>query len=158
MFSGLKLNVSVQLFTIDFRSTNKRFSFLEISIVYNKSDQHNSIYYSYNIELASTKTKLIKLENASNTYSSFNEIKFDADDKDNEFLLYNPFVVWNCDGCSITPLSDYANNKVYQELPRLKNLFDKTYEKLYIDLRRSKGYNNELENLSRDDSDIKLTS
>ena len=146
------------MFTIDFRSTNKRFSFLEISIVYNKSDQHNSIYYSYNIELASTKTKLIKLENASNTYSSFNEIKFDSEDEHNKFLLYNQFVVWNCNGCSIAPLSDYANNKVYQELPRFKNLFDKTDEKLYIDLRRSKGYNNELENLSRDDSDTKLTS
>ena len=146
------------MFTIDFRSTNKRFLFLEISIVYNKSDQHNSIYYSYNIELASTKTKLIKLENASNTHSSFDEIKFDTEDEHNKFLLYNQFVVWNCDGCSIAPLSDYANNKVYQELPRFKNLFDKTDEKLYIDLRRSKGYNNELENLSRDDSDIKLTS
>ena len=146
------------MFTIDFRSTNKRFSFLEISIVYNKSDQHNSIYYSYNIELPSTKTKLIKLENASNTYSSFNEIKFDTEDEYNKFLLYNQFVVWNCDGCSIAPLSDYANNKVYQELPRFKNLFDKTEKKLYIDLRRSEGYNNDLENLSRDDSDIKLTN
>ena len=146
------------MFTIDFRSTNKRFSFLEISIVYNKSDQHNSIYYSYNIELPSTKTKLIKLENASNTYSSFNEIKFDTEDEYNKFLLYNQFVVWNCDGCSIAPLSDYANNKVYQELPRFKNLLDKTEKKLYIDLRRSEGYNNDLENLSRDDSDIKLTN
>ena len=73
-----ELNIGVQLFTVDLRGANKQFSFLEISIVYHKSNQHNLICDSYNVELTSTKIKSIKLENASNTYSSFNEIKFDT--------------------------------------------------------------------------------
>ena len=100
-----ELNVGIQSFNINFRSANKQFSFLEILIVYNKSNQHNLIYDSYNIQ------------HVSNTCSSFNEIKLDTEDERNKFLLYNQFVVWNCDGYSTTSHSDYANNNVYQELP-----------------------------------------
>ena len=59
---------------VNFQAANKQFSFFAISLVYDKSDQHRNIYDSYNVELASTKIKLIKLENASNTYSSFNSV------------------------------------------------------------------------------------
>ena len=65
---------------VNFQVENKQFSFLAISLVYDKSDQHRSIYDSYNAELASTKIKLTKLENASNIYSSFNSGKFDTSD------------------------------------------------------------------------------
>ena len=54
---------------VNFQAVNKQFSFLSSSLVYDKSDQHRSIYNSYNAELASTKIKSIKLEIASNTYS-----------------------------------------------------------------------------------------
>ena len=59
--------------------------------------------------------------------------------------------------CSITPLTDYANNDVYKELPKQKGFFETSYEKLFIDLRKSKGYTGELEMLLRDDSDLTLT-
>ena len=36
------------------------------------------VFDCYNVELGSRKIKSLKLENASNTYSSFNEIKFDT--------------------------------------------------------------------------------
>ena len=75
----------MQSFTIDFSGLNKKLSLLEVSLVYNKSDQHNMIFDSYNIELASTKTKLLKLETASNTYSVFNEAKFDTEDSHDNF-------------------------------------------------------------------------
>ena len=58
--------------------------------MYNESDQHRSIYDSYNAELVSTKIKSIKLENASNTYSSCNSVKFDTDDAhDNFYCVIN---------------------------------------------------------------------
>ena len=47
---------------VNFQGANKQFSFLSISLVYDKSDQHRSIYNSYNAELASAKLKSIKLE------------------------------------------------------------------------------------------------
>ena len=72
---------------VNFQTANKQFSFLTISLVYDKSDQHKSIYDSNNVELANTKIKSIKLENASNTYSSFNSVKFDTSDAHDEYLL-----------------------------------------------------------------------
>ena len=52
---------------VELQGSNKQFSFLTVSLVYDKSDQHRSIYDSYNGEVASTMIKLIQLENASNT-------------------------------------------------------------------------------------------
>ena len=57
------------------------------------------------------------------------------------------FVSWNCDGCTIALLTDYANNEVYQELVRKDKYLVSFDEKLYLDLRRNKSYTDELENL-----------
>ena len=116
------------------------------------------VFDCYNVELGSRKIKSLKLENASNTYSSFNEIKFDIDDAHDKFLLYKQFIERNSNACCIAPLSDYPSYEAYQELPRFKHFFSGTDEKLYIDLRSIKGYTNKLENLSRDDSDLSLTT
>ena len=71
--NSFKLVTSTRYRVTAFQTANKQFSFLTISLVYGKSDQHRSIY---NAELVSTEIKLIKLENASNIYSSFNRAKF----------------------------------------------------------------------------------
>ena len=84
--------------------------------MYGKSDQHRSSYDSYNVEFASTKIKSITLENASNTYSTFNSKKFDPGNPHDKYLLYNQIVEWCCKGSSIVPLSYYSNNPVFQEL------------------------------------------
>ena len=67
------------------------------------------------------------------------------------------FVAYSCDGCTAAPLTKYANNEIFQELPKERNDFTKTDENLYINMRRSKGYTDELEKLTRDDSDLTLT-
>ena len=64
-----KLIAGSQSRTVTFNNAYKQFSFLEISLVFDRSDQHKSIYDSYNAEVASTAIKTIKLANASNTYS-----------------------------------------------------------------------------------------
>ena len=133
---------------------NRQFSFFTILLVNEKSDQHRIIYDSYNVELAGTKIKSITLENASNTYSTFNGIKFDTDDPHNNYLLYDQFVAWYCKGSNIVPLCDYANNPVFQELPSRSEYFTSINEKLFIKLRRGKGYTNEIEKLNRDDSNL----
>ena len=33
-----------------------------------------------------------------------------------KYLLYKHFVAWCCNGCTATPLTDYINNPIYQEL------------------------------------------
>lgn len=102
----------IHFYNSDFRGANKQF--LKVSLVYDKNDQHNTIFDSYNIKLASTKIKSLKLENVSNTYSAFNKVKFDTEDLHEQFLLYNQFIAWNYNGYSVAPLTDYVNNNVYK--------------------------------------------
>ena len=79
---------------------------------------------------------------ASKTYSIANEMKCDVDDVHEKHQLNKQFVAWCCNGCSLAPLTDYANNPIFQELPTEKNYFSNADERIYIDTRGSKGYTN----------------
>ena len=57
----------MQSFTCTFKGTQRQFDWLEISIVYDKSFQHTTIYDSYDLELASKLVKTITFENNSMT-------------------------------------------------------------------------------------------
>ena len=46
-----KINVGSQSHVVDFMGTNKKSSFISISLVYDKSDQHSNVHDSYNVEL-----------------------------------------------------------------------------------------------------------
>ena len=53
----------------------------------------------------------------------------------------------------MVPLIQYKNNKIKQELTKENDYFSsKSDERLYIDMRRSKGYTDELEKLTRDEA------
>ena len=67
-----EVNVGTQSHVIEFKGLNKQFSFFEISLVYDKSEQHNSVYDSYNAELAATHIGSVQLENLNNKYSEIN--------------------------------------------------------------------------------------
>ena len=54
---------------------NRQFDWIEISIVYDESDKHTSIYDSYNVELAAKTIKSIKHSNLTEIYSLTNEKK-----------------------------------------------------------------------------------
>ena len=152
-----ELIAGAQSRTINFNNALKQFSFLEISLVYDRSDKHLSIYDSYNAEVASTQIKSIKLQNASNTYSEFNTVKFDLEDEEDRYTLYNAFVAFVTEGSSIVAESEYMNNEVRQELPNRNTYFTDSDEHVYIDIRRSKGFTGELERVNRDDSDLTVT-
>ena len=79
-----ELVAGTQSKTITFNNKFKQFSFLEISLVFDRSDHHLSIYNSYNSEVAATKIKAIKLQNALNTYSEFNTVKFNVEDEEDQ--------------------------------------------------------------------------
>ena len=53
-----------------------------------------------------------------------------------------------CDGCSTVPLTQYKNNEIYQEITEENKFADNdTDDIIYINMRRSKGYTDELEKL-----------
>ena len=154
---GYELIAGSQSRTITFNNAYKQFSFLEISLVFDRSDQHKSIYNSYNAEVAATAINTIKLQNVSNTYSEFNTVKFDLEDEEDRYMLYNSFVAWTTKSLSIVPESDYMYNEIRQELPTRNKYFTDSDERVYINIRRSKVYTGEIERVNRDDSDLTVT-
>ena len=62
-----------------------------------------------------------------------------------------------CNGCSSAPLTQYKNNEIYQEITAEDEFTSNEKDnRIYIDMRRSKGYTDELEKINRDDSGVVL--
>ena len=74
---------------IIFLGWNRQFDWLEISLVFGKSNKH-TIYDSYNAELAANYIKSVKLTNFTKTYSLTNNQKYDMDNLTQKHLLPGP--------------------------------------------------------------------
>ena len=65
------------------------------------------------------------------------------------------FLAFQCNGCSTAPVSQYKNNEIYQEITTEENYTTaNTDDRILTDLRRSKGYTDELVKINRDDSGL----
>ena len=64
-----KINVRQDTLHIDFLYANRQFDWLELPLVYDKSNKHNTVYNSYNVEMVSKKIKSVKLTNFTEIYS-----------------------------------------------------------------------------------------
>ena len=153
-----KVNKGTQDFTCQFLGAQRQIDWLEISIVYGKSYHHGTIYDSYEVELAPKLIKTIKFENAGITYSLTGKIEYDLEKEDDKYQLYAMLPAYVCGGYSSAPLTQYINNPIYQEITEEdKYTTDTRDDRLNVDLRRSKGYTDELEKIYRDDSLLTLT-
>ena len=150
-----EINTSTQRFTCTFKGGQRHFGWLEISIVYNKSYQHMTIYDSYDLELAAQLIQTIKFENTSTTYIITGKLFFDLKKDEDKNVLYKMLVVYNCEGCSSVPLMQSRNNKIYQEMTEEDEFTTNSKDdSILVDMRRSKGYTDELQKLNRDDSGL----
>ena len=102
-----EVNTGTQDFTCTFKGAQRLFDWLEISIVYDRSYQHATIYDSYDLELAAKLINTIKFENTSTTYSFTGKLSYDLTRKDDKNMLYKMLVAHSCDGCSSAPLTQY---------------------------------------------------
>ena len=153
-----EINTGTQSLNVNFRGLNKQIEWLEISLVYDKSDQHQTIYESYDVVLAVKFTHALTLENASTTYSLIGQLEYKISNEDDKNRLYEMFVAYYCDGCSMAPLTQYKNNKTKQGLTKEKEYFSsKSDGRFNIDMKRSKGYTDELKKLTRDDGRVNLS-
>ena len=67
-------------------------------------------------------------------------------------------VAHSFNSCSSAPLTQYKNNPIYQKTKNEDKFTDNTRDnRIYIDMRRSKGYTDESEKINCDDSSIALT-
>ena len=119
----------------------KDIDWLEISIVYDNSYHHSTIYDSYDVELAAKLIKTIKFENASSTYSLTGKLSYNLEKEDDKYQLYCILPVLTCGGCSSASLTQYINNPIYQGLTEEDEFTNATRDDcIYIDMRRSKSY------------------
>ena len=122
-----------------------------------KSDNHTTIYDSYNREVAAQKIKSLQISNFTEIYSLTKEKKCIIDNLTQRHLLYKQFVAWNCNVSSVAPLTDYMDNPIFRELPDEDEYFSlKSNERMYLDLRATSGYVKEAEKLERNNSKINL--
>ena len=102
--------------------------------------------------------KITKLSNISDAYSTTNMMKFDISNNTQKHLLWKQCISWHCNGYTAAPISDYINNPVFQELLLKSDYFGaKSNEKIYIDLRDSLAYTDEIEKPNRNDSKLNVT-
>ena len=132
-----EISVGSDSLTVEFYDSNRQFDWLELSLVYDKSNKHLTIYYSYNVEHAAKIIKSVSLQNFTKTYSLTNEKKYDVDSNTQEHLFFKQFVAWSCNSSTVAPLTDYINHPVYQELHTESDYFSSSDERIYIDLRAS---------------------
>ena len=85
-------------------------------------------------------------------YSSLNTVKFDTSDAHDKYTcsICNLF----CGTVRVPVLYLY---QTFQELPDLNGYLTNSGEKLFIDLRRRKGYAGALEKINRNDDDLMVT-
>ena len=70
-----EINTGHDALNIDFLGANRQFDWIELSIVYDKSDKHTSVYDIYDAEFAAKTVKSIKLSNFTETFSLTKEKK-----------------------------------------------------------------------------------
>ena len=143
---------------MDFKRCERQFDWLKISLVYDKSDKHTTIYDTCNTKCTARMIKNIELSNISYVCSVTDTMKFDINNDTQKHLLWKQYIAWHCNGYTNAPVSDYTNNPVFQDLlPENMYMSTTSDERIYIDLRDSLGYTNEMERPNRNDSKLKLT-
>ena len=150
-----EVNAVSQTVSVDFLGASREFNWLEISLVYDKSHAHEAVYDSYDLELAAHLIESVKFVNASKAYSLTGKLSYDINNKDEKYLLYKIFVAYQCNGATFAPLTDYKNSSVYQDMTDEYSYHGQTKDdRIYIDMRRSKGNSDELEKITRIDSGL----
>ena len=87
-----QINTGHDSVNIDILGANRKFYWLEILLVYNKSDKHTTIYDCYNRELAAKRIKSLKLTSFTEIYSLTNEKKYEIDNLMQSHLLHKQLV------------------------------------------------------------------
>ena len=111
-----EVNAGSQTVSVYLLGASRQFDWLEISLVYDKSYAHETVYDSYDLELAAHLIESVKFVNASKAYNLTGKISYDINNKDEKNLLYKMFGAYQCNGATFAPLTDYKNNPIYQDI------------------------------------------
>ena len=77
-----EVSKGIQSLTVTFKGAQRQFEQIEISLVYDKSYQHLTIYDSYDLELAAKMIQSIKFENKTSTYCLTGKLEYNYKNED----------------------------------------------------------------------------
>ena len=124
-----------QTISVDFQGASRELNWLEISLVYDKSYAHETVYDSYDLELAAHLIESIKFVNASKAYSLTGKLSYDINNKDEKYQMYKMFVAYICNGATFAPLTEYKNNPIYQDMTdKYSYRNNNKDDRIYIDM------------------------
>ena len=82
-------------------------------------------------------------------------MSYDFEKDDDKNILYKMFIAKHSSSYSTAPLTQYKNNEIYQEIKAEDNYTTNNIgNRIWIDMKRSKGYTDKLEKINRDDSGL----
>ena len=83
------------------------------------------------------------------------KLEYNYKNEDEKNIIYKMFIADKFNRCSTASLTQYKNNEIYQDItPEEEYRANTKDDRNYIDMRRSQGYTDELEKLTRDDSSL----
>ena len=101
-------------------------------MVFDKSDQHQTVYDSCDVELAAKYVQLIALENSSTTYSLTGQLEYNVSNEDGKHCLYQMFVTYYCEGSSAAPQHNIKIRRLNKSWKKKKIILDMNLMKDYI--------------------------
>ena len=94
------MNAGAQSLKALFEGAQSQLEWIKIFLVYDKSYQHQTIYDSYDVELAAKFIKNVQLENSSSTHILAGQLEYDVYNEEDLQWLYKMLIAYNCGTCS----------------------------------------------------------
>ena len=88
-------------------------------------------------------------------HTKVTDLSFNLSKHEDKMLLYNNFLAFMMESCSLNDRTSYLNSQLSEDLPNMTEYFSsKTNYPLYINLRSSAGYLKMLEPVERDHANL----
>ena len=136
---GAQMTAGTTQQQFNFPALYKKFKFVEIGLSTVESQEHNSIYDTYDEEFATTHIKKIDIQRAKSAMLENPHIRYDFDDSIDKYRLYNQFLGYMTDSCTDQNRIDMIGYNAASNFPSFEKYFSSGH-RIFIDLTDSKNY------------------
>ena len=139
-----------------FNAMTGQMDFLRLSLIPQLSDNHPNPYCAYDVNSITSTIDNITLYNY---YVGTNQttLTIDFNKEDDKRVMYENYLAYIMDGCSMESVSGYVYNQLLPNVPTYEEYFQMGISDLPLifDLRKSKGYSNpKVEPITRSDKNL----
>ena len=107
---------------IDFNNVNKQFDWLEIYLMPKNSVNHISPFDTYGRNFITSKVSTLEIANIGTSYAT-TKLDFNLTKHKDKLMLYNNFLAFMTDSCSLNDCTGYVNSAIAENLPSIDEYF-----------------------------------